>query len=560
MITSYHTIFLYYITTNGRICKHIYCQRGRVMIKSETVIKMIKLSNINIPAERGNAPWTYIASVSGAENMTEKKILKKSVDARKKSDVHYVFTVAFSCDNEKAVLGKIKTAETYTPKKPYEFPYKDIKTDMPVVIVGMGPAGLFAALSLTGAGVRCILADRGQDVCTRTHDVERFWNGGELSENSNVQYGEGGAGTFSDGKLTTGINDERIPHVFDTFIKFGASEDIAYLAKPHIGTDVLKHVVENIRNELISRGCDVRFGAKLTDIDVKDGKVCGCVLGGEYIKTDSVILAVGNSARDTFEMLMDKGVKLSCKSFAAGVRIEHLQESIDISQYGKSSRILGLPAPDYKLAVHLPGGRTVYTFCVCPGGYVVAAASEKGGVVTNGMSEYARDNININGALLVTLTPEDFDNEPRKAIAFQRKHEADAYKDGGENYHAPAQLVGDFLADKMSICAKSVEPTYKPAVKWGNLRKTLPDLLADAIAAALPEMGKKIKGFDAPDAVLTAVESRSSSPVRIDRENYESVSVCGLYPCGEGAGYAGGIMSAAVDGIKCAEAICEKLK
>lgn len=520
---------------------------------------MIKITNLQVPEEYGNRVWEYIASSFKIHSFREKVILKKSVDARKRSNVHYVFTVAFSCDNEKDILRTARNAEYYSEKPKYRFPYNNIQSDETVVVVGMGPAGLFAALALTDAGVKCLLVDRGENVEKRAKDVESFWHCGDLKENSNVQFGEGGAGTFSDGKLTTGISDERIRFVLDRFIEFGAPEDIGYLAKPHIGTDMLKTVVKNIRKYLISQGCEVRFNTILSDIDIQNGKVTGCKLGDEYVKTSNIILAIGNSARDTFEMLLAKKVSVTCKSFAAGVRIEHLQEDIDMAQYGKSSRLFGLPAPDYKLAVHLNNERTVYTFCVCPGGYVVAAASEKGRVVTNGMSEYARDNVNINGALLVSLTPEDFDNDPKKAIGFQRKLESLAYEMGGENYCAPAQTVGDFLNGKSGNSSRTVIPSYRPGIVWKDLHDVLPEFMTEKLEKAIPEMGKKVKGFDSEEAVLTAVETRSSSPVRIDRLNFESVSAAGLFPCGEGAGYAGGIMSAAVDGIKCAEALCGKL-
>ncbi len=526
---------------------------------------MIKLSNLKIPAKNGEkALVTFIEKKTGAKGIKSLEILKKSVDARKKTDVNLIYSVAFAADNEKEILKKCKEAAVYAPKEGYKFPYDDVNNEETVVIVGMGPAGLFAALTLCEAGVKCILVEQGKAVEERTEDVERFWRDAILDISSNVQFGEGGAGTFSDGKLTTGINDPRIPFVFDTFIKFGATKDIKYLAKPHIGTDILKTVVSNMRKYIISIGCDVRFSTKLTDIEIADGGITGCTIrdnNGEYkIKTNHLVLCPGNSARETFRMLKKRGVTTSCKNFAVGVRIEHLQKDIDMAQYGESSRYGTLPHSDYKLAAHLENGRTVYTFCVCPGGYVVAAASEEGGVVTNGMSEYARDNVNINGALLVTVSPEDFGNDTEKAMAFQREIEEKAYLGGGENYCAPAQLVGDFLNKKPSFGAKSVSPAYKPGIKWGNLWEILPKFICESLAEALHEMGKKIKGFDNPYAVLTAVESRSSSPVKIDRENGVSVNVKGLYPAGEGAGYAGGIMSAAVDGIRCAEVVCKNLE
>ena len=526
---------------------------------------MIKLTNLKIPAAMGeNALWSTAEKISGARDVKNRRILKKSVDARKKNDVNLIYTVCFSAENEKQVLKSCKAASDYVPKKEYEFPGRLEKVNRkPVVVVGMGPAGLFAALTLSRAGVKCIVIERGRPVEERTADVERFWKTGVLNTASNVQYGEGGAGTFSDGKLTTGINDVRIPFVFRTFVEYGAPADIEYLAKPHIGTDVLKNVVANMRRDIIAMGGNVRFSSKLTGITAVNSRVTGCTVeseAGEYtIDTDNIILCPGNSARDTFEMLKNAGIRLSAKSFAMGVRIEHLQKNIDMAQYGQAATLGTLPRSDYKLAAHLDNGRSVYTFCVCPGGYVVAAASEEGGVVTNGMSEYARDGENCCGGLLVTVNPEDFDCDPEKAVEFQRQTEGAAFICGGGNYSAPAQLVGDFLKKQGSTGAKSVVPTYKPAVKWGNLWECLPEFICESIALALPEMGRKIHGFDDPDAVLTAVESRSSSPTRIDRENGESVSLSGLYPAGEGAGYAGGIVSAAVDGIRAAEAVFRKI-
>lgn len=526
---------------------------------------MIKLTNLKITASKGeNALWDTVISQTGAKEITDRQILRKSVDARKKSDVNLVYTVCFSAKNEKEILKKCKLASEYTPKTEYKFPYiiKN-QNEKPVVIVGMGPAGLFAALTLCRAGVKCIILERGRPVNERTRDVENFWKTGVLNTASNVQYGEGGAGTFSDGKLTTGINDVRIDFVNDTFIKFGAPEEIKYSAKPHIGTDVLKTVVSNMRKHIISLGGDVRFSSMLTDIETENGRVTGCTVrddSGEYrIDTDKIILCPGNSARDTFEMLMDRNIALSCKNFAVGVRIEHLQKDVDMAQYGEAATLGTLPRSDYKLVSHLENGRSVYTFCVCPGGYVVAAASENGGVVTNGMSQYARDGVNCNGGLLVSVSGADFAGDPKKAIAFQREIEKSAYRYGGGDYSAPAQLVGDFLKKQPSYAPKSVIPTYKPQVKWGNLWDCLPDFVCSSLADALPQMGRRIKGFDNKDAVLTAVESRSSSPVRIDRIDGVSVSTRGLYPAGEGAGYAGGIMSASVDGIKAAEAVCRDM-
>ena len=524
---------------------------------------MIKLNNISVPAKAGEAAlWSTVSEKCGCR-VTGGKILKKSVDARDKQDVRLVYSVAFSAADEARVLKKCRGTEKFAEKKQYKFPYKWGKGEKDPVIVGFGPAGMFAAYCLCLAGAKPVVFEQGEDVYSRTKTVERFWSGGGLSEMSNVQFGEGGAGTFSDGKLTTGIKDMRIPFVNDTFIKFGAPEDIAYLKKPHIGTDRLRDVVSNMRREIVRLGGRVEFSSKVTDIVTENGAVHGCRVSknGEErtVMTDSILLFPGNSARDTFDMLDRLGVKLSCKSFSAGVRIEHLQRDIDMAQYGKAADYGTLPASDYKLAVHLENGRTVYTFCVCPGGKVVAAASEKGGVVTNGMSEYARDYVNCNGGLLVTLTPEDFGGDWKKAVRFQRDMERSAFMAGGEDYCAPAQLVGDFLKKVPSKGPGRVLPAYRPGVRWCNLWEVLPEFICESLRLAIPMMGGKVRGFDSPEAVLTCVESRSSSPVRIDRgEDFQSVSMPGLYPGGEGAGYAGGIMSAAVDGIKAAESVCRE--
>ena len=527
---------------------------------------MIRLSGIRIPAKTGERGlWAEAARACGARGLRDGRILKKSVDARKKDDVCLVYSVAFSADNEAEILRRNRGTENWTPDPEPEFPAVNMTEGAPpVIIVGMGPAGLFAAWRLCRSGVPCVLLERGRPVERRTEDVRRFWETGELDETSNVQFGEGGAGTFSDGKLTCGTGDRRIRWVLEALVSFGAPEDILYLAKPHVGTDRLKSTVTGMRRWLEEHGCGVRFETKVTGLLTGNGRVTGvrAVCGGmeTEMTASAVILCPGNSARDTFEMLREAGAKLSAKPFSVGVRIEHLQKDVDTAQYGKAATLGTLPHSDYKLAVHLPDGRSVYTFCVCPGGYVVASASEAGGVVTNGMSEYARDNENICGGLLVSVTPEDFDNDPFRAIEFQRKLESSAFRLGGGGYAAPAQRVGDFLRNMPSDGPGKVIPTYKPRIKWGKLDDCLPGFVCDALRQALPQMGRKIHGFDDPDAVLTAVETRSSCPLRIERESGgNAVGLPGLYPCGEGAGYAGGIVSAAVDGIKAAEAVCLEL-
>lgn len=523
---------------------------------------MLKVTNVKIPANADKGSFgKYIAAhlrIPESELLSY-EITRLSVDSRKKSDVHFVLSAAVKLRNERAAA---KRAEPYEKRKPYVFPYTGLSAPVRPVVVGAGPAGLFAALCLSQAGIPPILLERGKCVEERTADVERFWNTGELDESSNVQFGEGGAGTFSDGKLTTGINDERIPFVLQSLVDFGAPKDIVYSAKPHIGTDVLRKVVRSIREKLISLGCDIRFSSEMTDVNIANGQLTGITVksGNETysLPCTDLILAPGNSARNTFRMLCGANVPMEAKSFAVGVRIEHLQKDVDLAQYGQAATLGTLPASDYKLAVHLPSGRGVFTFCVCPGGRVVAAASEKGGVVTNGMSDRARDGININGGLLVGVSPDDFDGL-FGGVEFQEKLERAAFMHGGSDYRAPAQLVGDFLEKRPSSGAGTVIPTYMPGVNWCSLWNVLPEFVCTSIAEALPLMENRIRGFSAKDAVLTAVETRSSSPVRILRGQELESEISGIFPCGEGAGYAGGITSASVDGIKSAEALCRKL-
>jgi len=483
----------------------------------------------------------------------------QSIDARKKNEIHYVCTVEVSLpDEEGAVRRSGNKNITIIDRTSYVFPEATRRSSLRPVVVGMGPAGLFAALSLARAGLPPIILERGKPVDERTRDVETFWQGGGLDSESNVQFGEGGAGTFSDGKLTTGIKDRRISFVLETFAAAGAGEDILYLNKPHIGTDVLRTVVKNLRQTLLTLGCEIRFDHRLTGLQAENGNLAGIAVtapeGAYMLPCNALILAPGHSARDTVRMLFNAGVSLAQKPFAIGVRIEHRQEDISRAQFGDAFSLL--PPSDYKLACHLPDGRSAFTFCVCPGGQVVAAASEPGHLVTNGMSNRARDGKLINGGLLVGVSPSDFGSgHPLAGVDFQSKYERLAYELGGGNFMAPAQRSADFLRGQPSRALSRDGCTYAPGVIPSDLSKCLPDFVAGTLRTAIPILDRKLHGFGNPEATLIGVETRSSSPVRILRGDDLQSSLRGLYPCGEGAGYAGGITSAAVDGIKVAEAV-----
>ncbi len=524
---------------------------------------MIRIREIALPPEHNIAQLSYevarLLKISPSK-VRKLEIVRRSIDARKKPDVKVVYTVDASVDgSENKILkgsgckrAQIAPVSFYKPKRTQKQPA------LPPVVVGFGPAGMFAGLVLAIAGLRPVILERGEDALTRQKKVEAFWNGGALDERSNVQFGEGGAGTFSDGKLNTGVNNPRIGWILKQLVLAGAQEDILFDAKPHVGTDVLVNVVQNIRNKIISLGGQVRFGAQVTGVSREMGAVAGLTVNGtEFLPCEKVIFAVGHSARDTFRMLLQEGISMDAKPFAMGVRIEHKQSTVDKAQYGQENPVL--PPADYKLVKHLAEG-TVYTFCMCPGGYVVAAASQTGGVVTNGMSYKDRDGENANAALLVTVNPSDFPTDgPLGGVLWQEEIEKRAFAASG-SYRAPAQLVGDFLRGRPSSGPLDVLPTYRPGVHWCDLHSVLPDKIAGALKEAIPALDGSLKGFSQPGAVLTAPETRSSSPVRINRgEDKQSVSLGGFYPAGEGAGYAGGIMSAAIDGILCAEALMESL-
>lgn len=495
------------------------------------------LNNISMPI--GSSQDDLVLKCSKKANCKVHcfRILKKSIDARKKNDIHYVFSVAI---NEPEPILDLGIRPVSLPSRP--------------IVVGFGPAGIFAALVLARSGACPIVIERGSDVDTRTKDVEAFKSSGILNPESNTQFGEGGAGTFSDGKLNTTTHDSRISFVLNEFYKHGAPINVTYDSKPHIGTDVLVHVVKSIREEIISLGGEVKFNTKLETLCIENGHITGVNTNKGFIKSSYVILAIGHSSRDTFEHLYSQNIPLQQKAFSMGARIEHLQSMINDTQYGCD----GLPAADYKLAVHLPVG-DAYSFCMCPGGYVFASSSELEGVVTNGMSYSSRNGTNANSALLVSVKPEDFpDKHVLSGMYWQRSIEQKAFNYAGKNYFAPAQLVGDFLSDKPSCGPISVNPTYNPGVFWGDIRNVLPEKITTVMSLAIPLLDKKLRGFASNDAILTAPETRSSSPVRILRNSELESDISGLFPCGEGSGYAGGITSSAVDGIRCAQALINR--
>lgn len=497
------------------------------------------------------------------DSMLNFKIIRESLDARKKDNIIFNYAVEVQCENEEKIVKKANDKNILLEGERYKDEIKvgTKKLFHRPVIVGMGPAGIFCGLLLARRGYKPVIIERGQCVEERTKSVEQFWKGGKLNLESNVQFGEGGAGTFSDGKLTTRIKDYRCDYILEELVKAGAPSEIVYSGKPHIGTDILKEVVKNIREEIISLGGEVRFNSKLNKLNIKDRRLQSIIVNDYELPCDTLILAIGHSSRDTYSMLYDSQVFLSPKAFSIGVRIEHPQELIDKSQYGKYAGHPRLKAADYRVAhTSKAENRAVYSFCMCPGGEVVAAASEGNRLVTNGMSYYKRDKENANSALVVSVKPEDFQgNSPLNGMDFQRHYEALAYKVGGGNYSAPIQLVGHFLKDTVSTELGSVKPSYTPGYELRDLRDCLPSYVVSTLKEGINEFDKKIKGFAMSDAVLTGIETRTSAPVRVERnDEMQSISVQGLYPAGEGAGYAGGIVSASVDGLRVAESIINK--
>ena len=494
-----------------------------------------------------------------ASDIVDYKIFKKSVDARKKNNIHLVYTIDIRVKDEDLLLRKNKNIKKVEEESTKYKRIRDLREKSPI-IVGTGPAGLFAGLVLAKSGFKPVLIERGKKVEERVLDVSKFWSEGILDEESNVQFGEGGAGTFSDGKLTTLIKDPRSKKVLEFFVEAGAPEETLYINKPHIGTDILRRVVKNIRKIIEEEGGSFKFSSKATDFIIENDKIVGVEINSkDIIYSDRVILAIGHSARDTFQLVYDKKMDIRQKGFSIGVRIEHPQRLIDENQYGEFVDNEKLQSAEYKLSKHLDNGKSLYTFCMCPGGFVVASTSEKNKLVTNGMSFHSRRGKNANSAILVNVNPEDFgSNHPLAGVEFQRKWESRAFELGGGDYKAPCQKVGDFLKGVASKSMGKVEATYRPGVKMTDLSGCLPDYVIETLRLGIREFDKKIKGFANEEALLTGVETRSSSPVRIERNQDYQSNIEGIYPCGEGAGYAGGIMSAAVDGIRIAEKIIEE--
>ncbi len=530
---------------------------------------MLRINNLRVPLNDDTAVEQVAAKrlKLPQKAVTEVRIVRRALDARRKNNINFVYSLeALVNVPDGQVLSRLrgdKDVVVFSPHEPEQILAGTKALECRPVVIGLGPAGMLAALTLAQKGFRPLVLERGQDVDRRTQDVAGFWQTGRFDPESNVQFGEGGAGTFSDGKLTTRVQDPHMLQVLDTFIAAGAPPEIRYIYKPHIGTDKLRHMVKNIRQQIIANGGQVEFAAKVTDIVLQDGHLKGIFVNeSKYIPCTVALFAIGHSARDTYAMLYRHGVAMEPKPFAIGVRIEHPQELIDRAQYGPAAGHPKLGAADYALVYHdKTNDRTAYSFCMCPGGIVVAAASEPESVVTNGMSLYKRDSGIANSALVVNVVPEDWGSAVLGGIEFQRKYEMLAFRSGGGNYHAPVQTVGDFLSGKSGTGRFLISPSYRPGTISGDLHLCLPEFVTTTLTHALPDFDRKIKGFAGPQVVMTGVETRTSAPVRILRaSNYMSINTKGFYPVGEGAGYAGGIMSAALDGLNAALAVVKEYK
>ena len=527
---------------------------------------MIRISQLKISIDESKSKLPSLIAKKLKIKVTDildYRIFKESVDARR-GTLTFVYTVDATIRNEASILSKKIPDMTLTPNLNYKMPPKlEVPPTERPVVIGFGPAGMYAALLLAQCGYHPIVLERGGSVDERTHSINKFWQDGILDPESNVQFGEGGAGTFSDGKLTTRVKDLRGRKVLEELVNAGAPEEILYAAHPHVGTDLLRDVVINIRKKIIALGGEIHFNTRVDDFVIRNGQIRGIITNkNQTINSKHIILAIGHSARDTFEKIHNHKIDIAAKPFAVGVRIEHPQALIDQAQYREFAGHPKLGAAEYRLTHQASNGRGVYTFCMCPGGYVVPSSSEPNRVVTNGMSEHARAESNANSAMLVQVQLEDFESDhPLAGIHFQRELESKAFIMGGSNYKAPAQRVADFLACRPSTSVGTVDPTYALGVKMANLHDLFPKPLCDALAEGLQAFDRKLTGFAMDDGVLTAVESRSSSPVRIvrDAETLQSISLKGLYPAGEGAGFAGGIVSSAIDGLKCAERLIQAL-